>query len=212
MRPQSIFFLKEDAKPTTRKAKRNGKEYNINTTNIGKPSLVDPEPPRTLLYEQEVETWVEWEWTFDPYIQVARCKYCYEQHNDWIPGSGADFDQPVWICNRCDHATSDENIEGVLSLEEWQAKQDECDEDNLPGDEAEEPQPISISYPISIINADAQYLSQHITDPVHLVVTSPPYNVGIDYDQHNDSLLTYIPRGIIHIAWYSTCLLAQCFV
>ncbi len=181
-------------KDQVRKAKRNGKEYTIDTTKIGK-SPAQPEPAPDL-FGTDLEDDIlaeEWAWTFNPETQVARCKYCYEQHDNWIQGTRLDFDQPVWICNRCDHATSDENIEDVLSIEEWQAKQDEYDEDNLPGDEAEEPQPISTSYPISIINADAQYLSQHITDPVHLIITSPPYNVGIDYDQHNDSLLTYIP-------------------
>jgi DNA modification methylase len=32
-------------------------------------------------------------------------------------------------------------------------------------------------------------MNEHIQDEsVHLIITSPPYNVGIDYDNHNDSL------------------------
>lgn len=47
--------------------------------------------------------------------------------------------------------------------------------------------------PITVIHGDAQYTGDLVADPVHLVVTSPPYNVGIDYDQHNDNLTTYLP-------------------
>lgn len=39
----------------------------------------------------------------------------------------------------------------------------------------------------SIVLAD----DRHVETPVHLVVTSPPYNVGIDYDTHMDDLSTY---------------------
>lgn len=46
---------------------------------------------------------------------------------------------------------------------------------------------------VVVINGDAQYLSQHVTDPAHLIITSPPYNVGIDYDVHSDDISTYIP-------------------
>lgn len=47
--------------------------------------------------------------------------------------------------------------------------------------------------PIAIVHGDAQQVGELVTDPVHLVVTSPPYNVGIEYDQHNDSLTTHLP-------------------
>ena len=53
--------------------------------------------------------------------------------------------------------------------------------------------PVAPPPPIVIINADAQQVGELVTDPVHMVITSPPYNVGIDYDQHNDSLTTYLP-------------------
>jgi DNA modification methylase len=59
-----------------------------------------------------------------------------------------------------------------------------------------EPEPAPLPAPVSrvtIVNADAQQVGELVTEPVHLVVTSPPYNVGIDYDQHNDNLLTYLP-------------------
>jgi DNA modification methylase len=47
--------------------------------------------------------------------------------------------------------------------------------------------------PVSIINADAQQVGELVDTPVHLVITSPPYNVGIAYDQHNDNLTTHLP-------------------
>ena len=57
-----------------------------------------------------------------------------------------------------------------------------------------EPQPEPIKAPpIAIVNADAQKVGELVSDPVHLVVTSPPYNVGIEYDQHSDDLSTYLP-------------------
>ena len=56
-----------------------------------------------------------------------------------------------------------------------------------------ESEPVKSVYAVSVINADSQYLSSLDIKPVHLVITSPPYNVGIDYADSNDNLLTYIP-------------------
>lgn len=41
---------------------------------------------------------------------------------------------------------------------------------------------------VTIHNADARELAALDIAPVHLVVTSPPYNVGIDYATHDDSM------------------------
>ena len=46
---------------------------------------------------------------------------------------------------------------------------------------------------VAIINADSRQLPGMGLDPVHLVITSPPYNVGIEYDQYDDSSADYIP-------------------
>ncbi len=47
--------------------------------------------------------------------------------------------------------------------------------------------------PINVHNADAaQGIRAYVTEPVHLVVTSPPYNVGIDYDMHADDMGTHL--------------------
>jgi len=56
-----------------------------------------------------------------------------------------------------------------------------------------EPVAIQRTSRIDIINADSQYLSQVVDRPVQLVITSPPYNVGIEYDSVSDDLSTYIP-------------------
>jgi DNA modification methylase len=46
---------------------------------------------------------------------------------------------------------------------------------------------------VHVHNADAaQGIRAYVTDPVHLVVTSPPYNVGIDYDMHADDMGTHL--------------------
>ncbi len=41
---------------------------------------------------------------------------------------------------------------------------------------------------VTIIQGDARRLREWVTDEVHLVVTSPPYNVGIAYGVHDDNL------------------------
>jgi len=43
-----------------------------------------------------------------------------------------------------------------------------------------------IGHLIKIIQGDAR--AEHDIDGVHMVITSPPYNVGIDYNTHNDDL------------------------
>jgi DNA modification methylase len=41
---------------------------------------------------------------------------------------------------------------------------------------------------VAVINADSRTIAKLGIEPVHLVITSPPYNVGIDYNEHDDSL------------------------
>ncbi len=73
-----------------------------------------------------------------------------------------------------------------------QAKQHPQPEPETQPQPEPEPEPTKAP-PIAIINADAQRVGELVSDPVHLVVTSPPYNVGIEYDQHTDDLSTYLP-------------------
>jgi len=51
--------------------------------------------------------------------------------------------------------------------------------------------PDPIALPVVVHNMEARFLSGYASD-VHLVVTSPPYNVGMDYNTHGDSSLTYL--------------------
>lgn len=60
---------------------------------------------------------------------------------------------------------------------------------------APEPPPLPAVQPqaVNIHNTDAaQGIRAYVTEPVHLVVTSPPYNVGIDYDMHADDMGTHL--------------------
>jgi modification methylase len=46
--------------------------------------------------------------------------------------------------------------------------------------------------PTLILNRDARYMGEYLTtESAHLIITSPPYNVGIDYDAHEDDLSSY---------------------
>lgn len=60
------------------------------------------------------------------------------------------------------------------------------------------PPPLSHAHwmpsPVNIICGNSSIIltdDSHVDTPVHLVVTSPPYNVGIDYDTHSDDMHTY---------------------
>jgi site-specific DNA-methyltransferase (adenine-specific) len=59
-----------------------------------------------------------------------------------------------------------------------------------PGRTQREPEqtPPTLPEAVTIHHADARILASLITDPVHLVITSPPYNVGIDYATHDDNM------------------------
>ena len=48
--------------------------------------------------------------------------------------------------------------------------------------------PPTIPADAAIVNADSRTIAKLGIKPVHLVITSPPYNVGIDYNEHNDNL------------------------
>lgn len=51
---------------------------------------------------------------------------------------------------------------------------------------------------IAIHNEDARKMLHLEIDPVHLVITSPPYNVGIDYASHNDNLSEHEYLGLVY--------------
>lgn len=65
-----------------------------------------------------------------------------------------------------------------------------------------EEEPELPSLPIIVHNKDARFLAEYASD-VHLIITSPPYNVGIEYDAHADELSTYY--SLLRDIW------AECF-
>ncbi len=46
-----------------------------------------------------------------------------------------------------------------------------------------------------------EILSQVPDDSIHFVVTSPPYNVGIQYDKHHDQLEYSVYRDWLRDVW-----------
>lgn len=69
------------------------------------------------------------------------------------------------------------------------------------------PLPIAVPLPLTVTihNADAQTLADLGLNPVHMVITSPPYNVGIDYATHDDSLTPAAYEELVYNV------LQQCF-
>ncbi len=55
-----------------------------------------------------------------------------------------------------------------------------------------------------IYQADARRLGECLASPVHVVVTSPPYNVGLDYDLHHDDLAPEAYRELL-AAVFAAC-------
>lgn len=62
------------------------------------------------------------------------------------------------------------------------------------------PLPIATPLPASVTihNTNARDLLQLTIPPVHLVVTSPPYNVGIDYATHDDAMPRYAYEEMLY--------------
>jgi site-specific DNA-methyltransferase (adenine-specific) len=51
---------------------------------------------------------------------------------------------------------------------------------------------------VIIHHADARTLASLVTEPVQFVVTSPPYNVGIDYATHDDAMSADDYQDLLH--------------
>lgn len=117
---ESIYGKSADR--TKSKAKRKGKTYEVDTTNIGKRTEPKPEPQPGLLNEKPTP---------------------------------APQPEPTPVA--------------VMQKPEPQH------------------QPV-----IVVHNADSRHMLSFGVAPVHLVVTSPPYNVGIDYGARQDELIAYL--------------------
>ena len=68
------------------------------------------------------------------------------------------------------------------------------------------PLPVAPQLPANIIvhNADSRDLLTLGIKPVHLVITSPPYNVGIDYADHDDVMSLSAYRDLLY-AVFTNC-------
>jgi len=171
----SIICIAKDAKPKERKATRNGKTYTINTENIGKPAEPKPELPQNALFEAQPQPEPE-------------------------PAPITEQPLPAWAQGFDENTEPEIKDEEIAAIVTPQPKPEaEPIVEVAPVADVAQPEPVKPTYTVSVINADSQYLSQKIETPVHLVVTSPPYNVGIDYGYSVDNLLTYIP--LITTVW-----------
>jgi modification methylase len=60
--------------------------------------------------------------------------------------------------------------------------------------------------PVIIIRGDARQLAEFLQPAsIHLIITSPPYNVGIDYGSHDDTLADDAYTGLLRAAFAACC-------
>lgn len=162
---ESILNIVQDAKKQpSRKATRNGKTYTINTESIGKQAEPKQEAPQTALFDAKTED--------------------KQPEPEQTPVTAA-------VNQNTEPVIEDEEIAAIVTPQPEPESEHVVEVESVI--ETVQPKPVKPTYTISVINANSQYLSQKVETPVHLVVTSPPYNVGIDYDYSVDNLLTYIP-------------------
>lgn len=142
----------------------------INTSNIGKRSEPEPEPPQMPMPEPR---------------------------NEWENGAvGLERD---WSEQELDEYAEANAV--TVDVEPYQFVQPPIPErkfkpaPDLPTAVAARPtaiEPEPTPDPqITLHNADSRQMWHFDIAPVHLVVTSPPYNVGLDYEMHQDDLTTY---------------------
>ncbi len=150
---------------------KHGTVATMNTAAIGKPAEPKPEPPQAALFTQPAED--KQPEREQPKTPVSVETQITEQP---LPAWAEGFDQDT------EPVIEDEEIAAIVTPQvEPEAEQ------------VVEPEPVKPTYTVNVINADSQYLSSLDMEPVQLVVTSPPYNVGINYENSIDDLLTYIP-------------------
>lgn len=174
-------------RPVTRQVIRNGVTYAMNTAGIGRSNGSAPAP---VVEDDEPEPFP----FADPPPPDDDEDERPEPDCDWTPEDDAGLfgnDRRVLIedeygTTEVVHLQPDEELQVV----------------KRPADPPL-PIPVAEALPVAIYNADAQQIHALGLAPVHLVVTSPPYNVGIDYDLHADDLTTYFE--LIESVW------RQCF-
>jgi len=126
--------------------------------------------------------------------ELAKCTVCHRPLSD--PASAVAGVGPCCAAKRAaaaagggdtteDDDDTERNEDGKPL---WQWSEDEC-----AAYEQKLTQSRTAPQQVTIINGDSQQLTQYATGPFELVVTSPPYNVGIEYDQHDDNQVDYLP-------------------
>lgn len=161
----------------SRTVTRNGTTYTQNTANIGKSAAPAPKPPTIPIPLKPAPAPA-------PVPAGPALQWVGGEPKPYSPGTILPNGHPTtFVPARLERAPEHVTVE-----DQWGHVETVITDP--------EPEPAPIPAPVSrvtIVNADAQQVGELVTEPVHLVVTSPPYNVGIDYDQHNDNLLTYLP-------------------
>ncbi len=160
-----------DSEPPTARAyiTKHGTPAVMQTANIGGNGKAKPEP----VYFDDDED------------EDATVKLSCPQCGAVISDEGGASSTAYLLCNACGWF---EEESGVDATEFEISTGVTCVID----DDGEEQDPPDISdrmatSHIAVINADsARYLADYVHDPVHLVITSPPYNVGIEYDAYHD--------------------------
>lgn len=177
-----VSGVRKDLSPNSseiveRTVTRNGTTYTQNTANIGRPAVPAAKPPTIPI----------------PLKQPAPVSRP-EPTLQWVGGEPKPYRSGDIL--PAGHPTH--FVPARLAPVEVAPAEDEDEEDRplqlaVVEDAEPEPAPAVPVSRVTIINADAQQVGELVTELIHLVVTSPPYNVGIDYDQHNDDLTTYLP-------------------
>lgn len=195
-----------------RRVVRNGTEYTMHTANVGAAPALASQGPSYLTPDELLKLLDKWADSFEePYKALdALCDVCADRPVVLTKEQSVYYDD--WV-NWCTGKWKSADVAEAIKALTFQPVPDEDDKPETklwePPDTAKwvkpEPkiQPISseIAVPlvpwtkereigdVTIWKADSRNLTGETSiPPVDLVITSPPYNVGIEYSEHFDKL------------------------
>lgn len=206
---KTIFNLIKDSNGDHRKTTRNGTTYTMNTAKIGKSKKKESAPSPTFDdVHATALTELAPQPTEDPQTPPALepesaveilCPNCGSSYSDWhdghtdsTPHGKACSYMEFYGCADCRYWEEIFYDDQGNIIERNAGEDMPLYDDATSGDPRPTTEPPTVNA-ITIHNTDAQNIHQLNIAPVHLVITSPPYNVGIEYTTHNDNLLTYLP-------------------